>query len=98
MRAKFLISLLALLPTLVLCAADKTALLIANSDYGEHPLPEAKANVGKLAKVLEQAGFTVTVKENIEKDLHFRKELETCLLYTSPSPRDRTRSRMPSSA
>ena len=27
-----------------------------------------------------------------------RKLLGTCLLYTSPSPRDRTRSRMPSSA
>ena len=26
------------------------------------------------------------------------KEGMTCLLYTSPSPRDRTRSRMPSSA
>ena len=26
------------------------------------------------------------------------KLIETCLLYTSPSPRDRTRSRMPSSA
>ena len=25
-------------------------------------------------------------------------EFDTCLLYTSPSPRDRTRSRMPSSA
>ena len=25
-------------------------------------------------------------------------DFETCLLYTSPSPRDRTRSRMPSSA
>ena len=25
-------------------------------------------------------------------------EVYTCLLYTSPSPRDRTRSRMPSSA
>ena len=25
-------------------------------------------------------------------------EMDTCLLYTSPSPRDRTRSRMPSSA
>ena len=25
-------------------------------------------------------------------------EMEICLLYTSPSPRDRTRSRMPSSA
>ena len=29
-----------------------------------------------------------------ELDKHF----ENCLLYTSPSPRDRTRSRMPSSA
>ena len=26
------------------------------------------------------------------------ERLESCLLYTSPSPRDRTRSRMPSSA
>ena len=26
------------------------------------------------------------------------KEVEVCLLYTSPSPRDRTRARMPSSA
>ena len=27
-----------------------------------------------------------------------RKNIKPCLLYTSPSPRDRTRSRMPSSA
>ena len=27
-----------------------------------------------------------------------KKSESTCLLYTSPSPRDRTRSRMPSSA
>ena len=33
---------------------------------------------------------------NTEGD-HFRTRI-TCLLYTSPSPRDRTRSRMPSSA
>ena len=26
------------------------------------------------------------------------RDIESCLLYTSPSPRDRTRSRMPSSA
>ena len=31
-------------------------------------------------------------------DLLTSGELYTCLLYTSPSPRDRTRSRMPSSA
>jgi formylglycine-generating enzyme required for sulfatase activity len=54
---------------------DRVALLIANSDYGEHKLPAAKANVEKLAKGLEQAGFAVTVKENIQKD--FRKELES---------------------
>ena len=29
---------------------------------------------------------------------YFRNDLKNCLLYTSPSPRDRTRSRMPSSA
>ena len=33
----------------------------------------------------------------LHPDLYFG-EAYTCLLYTSPSPRDRTRSRMPSSA
>ena len=33
---------------------------------------------------------------NIES--YHRQQLETCLLYTSPSPRDRQKSRMPSSA
>ena len=32
------------------------------------------------------------------KDLSLIRGAHTCLLYTSPSPRDRTRSRMPSSA
>ena len=43
--------------------------------------------------------------ERLTKDLggakiYLKREdlLHTCLLYTSPSPRDRTRSRMPSSA
>ena len=77
MRSKPILSLLALLLAVPLFAADKTALLIANTDYGGHQLPEAKANVAKLAKALEQAGFSVTVKENIEKD--FRRVLETFL-------------------
>ena len=38
------------------------------------------------------AGITPTITENDSGPIH------TCLLYTSPSPRDRTRSRMPSSA
>ena len=34
----------------------------------------------------------------LDTGAHFYDVYETCLLYTSPSPRDRTRSRMPSSA
>ena len=34
----------------------------------------------------------------IGADLDVRVSLSTCLLYTSPSPRDRQKSRMPSSA
>ena len=36
----------------------------------------------------------------VDKDETVKRDTEiyTCLLYTSPSPRDRTRSRMPSSA
>ena len=37
---------------------------------------------------------------NVQKEdpLNIDEQEESCLLYTSPSPRDRTRSRMPSSA
>ena len=36
--------------------------------------------------------------KKIEFTQEFRDDVIICLLYTSPSPRDRTRSRMPSSA
>ena len=39
-------------------------------------------------------GITIGVIDNFKKQLWHKH----CLLYTSPSPRDRTRSRMPSSA
>ena len=39
---------------------------------------------------------TITMAHDCD-ELYVRYEV-TCLLYTSPSPRDRTRSRMPSSA
>ena len=35
---------------------------------------------------------------NLLKNVYTSLDQEPCLLYTSPSPRDRTRSRMPSSA
>ena len=36
--------------------------------------------------------------EEVLTQLHRAAEQEGCLLYTSPSPRDRQKSRMPSSA
>ena len=37
-------------------------------------------------------------RKHIQINLVINRLSKTCLLYTSPSPRDRTRSRMPSSA
>ena len=42
--------------------------------------------------------MTNLIGSDIESLETFVREPDTCLLYTSPSPRDRTRSRMPSSA
>ena len=35
---------------------------------------------------------------NLKNNFNFKFAINTCLLYTSPSPRDRQKSRMPSSA
>ena|SRR5665811_783465 len=51
------------------------------------PIPLVRADGGPLALDMRGAFF-----------LSVRAYIYCCLLYTSPSPRDRTRSRMPSSA
>ena len=51
----------------------------------------AMMGFGNLSKIAHRL-------EDFLKILRVRYASETCLLYTSPSPRDRTRSRMPSSA
>jgi len=62
---------------------------------------------GAVRALLQTHGGTVTDRIYVSLDGNdattadfFMKNVEdtTCLLYTSPSPRDRTRSRMPSSA
>ena len=40
----------------------------------------------------------IITRDLYEKDDFIIRKLDTCLLYTSPSPRDRFLSRMPSSA
>ena len=55
--------------------------------------------IGQVQSIIKEK---VTVNfENVGKKVINAKNVELkklCLLYTSPSPRDRTRSRMPSSA
>ena len=52
--------------------------------------PEMNA---RLRSAIQSARSANMPKDNIERAID-----KSCLLYTSPSPRDRTRSRMPSSA
>ena len=42
---------------------------------------------------MKKSVYCLPCRKTVEADV-----VESCLLYTSPSPRDRTRSRMPSSA
>ena len=48
-----------------------------------------------IVRLNEERGYTFCM---IEHDMDFISRLCNCLLYTSPSPRDRSLSRMPSSA
>ena len=57
----------------------------SEKDFIKRHIGTSEEEQSKMLKVL---GYT-SLDELISK---------TCLLYTSPSPRDRTRSRMPSSA
>ena len=57
--------------------------------------------VANNLNVGEYAAFELTfngLATNLNGDFTAATLIGTCLLYTSPSPRDRTRSRMPSSA
>ena len=58
-------------------------------------MSEAKSAFGDDAVFIEKF---VTSPRHIEIQILADRHGNVCLLYTSPSPRDRTRSRMPSSA
>ena len=61
----------------------------------------AKKNICQNPKCCEsstQDRWNKKLEAYESRKAYFKPEHKTCLLYTSPSPRDRTRSRMPSSA
>ena len=62
-------------------------LCIAGSAQAAEPLVKACAKDGQFVIGFSQANNAEPYRQHVN-----------CLLYTSPSPRDRTRSRMPSSA
>ena len=68
--------------------------------YGkEYPCPVSKEAATMLRQ--QQAEIETLKAGKIrayDNGVEDGKKSNTCLLYTSPSPRDRTRSRMPSSA
>ena len=68
---------------------DEIAFVLEN---WTHMLTPLEQNVA-IAQELKRSGYALYLLSNFHKEAW-----ETCLLYTSPSPRDRTRSRMPSSA
>ena len=84
----------------------------SNSDVGENrPSPYTKKSIDNvLATTKDNLNEWVTVKANVKEDFKKFHDLDvneldglaimadTCLLYTSPSPRDVEESRMPSSA
>ena len=59
-------------------------------------------NLSKIAfrayKTKDTTLFKIVNSENLELSKILRDSLKICLLYTSPSPRDKRQSRMPSSA
>ena len=66
--------------------------------YAEEPIPILNFEGGDYTVYKgNQILKTITVEiENHDHTIH--PKIHTCLLYTSPSPRDATLSRMPSSA
>ena len=62
-------------------------------------LPNNASEIPASAKGQKWANLGVNTEADFEPLYVVPKDKKkTCLLYTSPSPRDRTRSRMPSSA
>ena len=60
--------------------------------------PENLAAAVAGMRALGFKGGNITIPHKVAVIEHLDGLSQACLLYTSPSPRDRTRSRMPSSA
>ena len=62
------------------------------------PVVLERTSVGLTVSVRQEGGSTLTPSSSQSQQHHYCHAPTTCLLYTSPSPRDKRQSRMPSSA
>ena len=63
--------------------------------YADMEVSDVNVSGNKISFKAGFSGMDDTTSGDIELKIN---EYQTCLLYTSPSPRDRQKSRMPSSA
>ena len=76
-------------------AVGEHTIHLSGFSRGKMPAPAAKAGSKKVeAPAAAKKGETIAAKSKAVS----AEKLMGCLLYTSPSPRDRQKSRMPSSA
>ena len=72
-------------------------IMYLNSEMVEHTYKESLSKCLKSKRIAVREVNPQRVRFECKK-VNALTEIYICLLYTSPSPRDRTRSRMPSSA
>jgi len=93
------------------CDVEETLFVMSSKSFGTQEtlqntlsakswfLAQKAKDTGQATQQADIAKHFVAVSSNVDAAVDFGMAKENvCLLYTSPSPRDRTRSRMPSSA
>ena len=92
---------------LIRCKGKQTAIISAYQDIKEKPVTD---RLQAAIDYCKSKGYSILLtadtnshsrlwgNETNTRGKQWEELIETCLLYTSPSPRDRQKSRMPSSA
>ena len=79
-------------------AAEKIDVTLPGRGIGTGGIHPVTRTMQRIEDIFIAMGFGVATGPEIEDDFHNFEALNICLLYTSPSPRDLSTSRMPSSA
>ena len=70
----------------------------SEKDFIKRHIGPSKEDQSKMLKELNYKSLDDLIDNTVPEKIKFKGELNICLLYTSPSPRDGLLSRMPSSA